>query len=224
MKKPDFNDFINGFQSFKMLTNGCEIRFGFLYPAGNFAAHAKFDKYKLDLLPQMEIVGLLKSIIPFIAIYEGYSEALKFDHMNGDNILLSQEIEKKRSEFMTNLFVTGFTLSGQEDKKSVQISYKKIAKDGKINGHATQGIRLSGNAFGFEEDLEKTIEDLINEIYAYVYADKYSDSDQSELSIWQSGHEVIGDEPEPTEETERTGEAPIKEVIKKVKKPAKSKK
>lgn len=225
MKRPTFEDFYNGFQSFKLLTAGCETRFGFLYPAGNFAAHAKFDKYKLDLLPQMEIVALLKEMIPFIAIYEGYSEALRFDHLNGDNVLLAQEIEKKRAEFITNIFVTGFTISGDEDKRSIQISYKKIAKDGKINGHATQGIKISGNSFGFEEDLEKTIENLITEIYAYVYEDKYSDSDQSELSIWQSGHEVIGEEPEIHEETERTGETPIKEVIKKVKKVAsKSKK
>lgn len=202
MKKPDLQDFTKGFQYFKALATGTEVKFSFLYPVGNLAAHAKYDKYKLDLLPQREIVDILNSMIPFVATYEGYSAALIFDHLNGDNVLLAQEIEQKRLEFMGNLFVTGISLSGQEDKKNVQISYKKIAKDGKINGHSTQCISINGNAFGFEQDLEEIIEKLICEVYDYVYNDKYSDSDQSELSIWQSGHEVIGEEEEPIIENE----------------------
>lgn len=190
MIKPKFEDFVQGFQSFKHGTTVTEMVFSFLYSVGNQTIHLRFDKLKTDLLPQHEIITMLNSMKEFVADYDGYSTVLKFEHMNSENKLLKQEIEQKRIDYLANIFVTGFHVSGT-DNQNIKITYKKIAKDHKITGHATQGINTQEETFGFEQKLERTISDLIKEIYAYVYEGKHSDSDQSELEIWQGKYEVV---------------------------------
>lgn len=196
---PKFEDFKNGFHSFKLGTKVHEMSFSFLYSVGNLAPHLQFDKLKSDLLPQQKVITGLNSLRNVVADYVGYNAALSFDHLNGGNKELLQEIEGKRQDFISNLFVTGFIVSGTENQM-VKITYKWIAKDNKINGASTQAIDVNQSKFGFEEQLKNTVDDLIKEIYEYIYKGKHSDSDQSELSIWQGKYEEVQEQEETKEE------------------------
>lgn len=207
MKKPVLKDF--KLQSFKIWKDGgAEIRFSYLQAVGSEAHHNKFDPYKCETYVQEEIIDLLDRQKPNIIKVEGIryrqmaEELLKQGVDHSDVIM--EMANNMTIDSMKNIVVTGFSISGVEDKTAVKITYKRYQDDNQVTGHTTSRIMLSKSVYGFEDELKEDVDNLVKEIYAYVYQGKHAGSSQMVLPIWEDSENEIKSEDDEENESEET--------------------
>lgn len=192
MKKPNLEDF--KLKSFKMIGNGgAEIEYSYRYSEGN-EAHEDVVHVKKTLSIHQDLNDIRLKQKGNVLMVEAENYRLMpttAEKMGIDNLeQLSQIAEGMTQDAMMKIDVTGFKISGQEDKRNVVITYKKMTGNKKIAGRATTAIQLSANVYGFEDELEADIDDLVKECYDYVYKHKHSESDQLQFDFFADNVEI----------------------------------
>lgn len=175
-KEKEFN-----LKKFKLTDKkGTHVEWSYMFSKGN-AGHEDSAKIDRTLIPHKQLLDRLKLMKDMVLRCEEIDYAKNIGKIPG--IKLSKEVEQAIEGSIINLSskieVTGFTISGKNDKRNVVITYKKISGNKKVAGRSTTAILLKGNIYGFEEELEELIEELHREVYAYLYKDKYSDMEQT---------------------------------------------
>lgn len=184
-----------------MINNGgAEIHYSFKYSEGNEAHEDQLTPLKRTLSVHKDLHDILIKQRPNVLRVEEINYRLAVttaQQMGIDNLdQLSQIAEGMTQEAIMKIQVTGFRISGKDDKRQVIITYKKQAADKKIIGRSTTNIMLMGDVYGFEEELETDIEYFTKEVYNYIYKNKHSESDQLQFDLF------AGDEVEDVEEDE----------------------
>lgn len=199
MKTPKIEDF--KLKAIKLLNGGgAEVEFSHQFSTGN-DANTDEIKIRRTLNVHDDLFNLLKKQKPNVLSVDGIKYrmmATALEKMGVDNQKeIGQVTEAMQQEAMQKMEITGIKLSGKEDKQNAVITYKVQAENKKIVGRATALIQLSGNVFGFEQELEEDILTLTDEVYKYIYKDKHSDSAQ--LTLWADQEEEENTD-EPGEE------------------------
>lgn len=177
-KKKEFN-----LKEFK-LTNaqGAHVVWNYMFPKGN-AGHMDEPSIKRTLVPHDDLLNKLKLMKEMVMKSEDIDYARNIMKIPGlkPSKEMEQAVEGSILDIKSKIDVTGIKLSGKDDKRNAVITYKKVTGNKKVMGRATSAITLSGNIYGFEQELEELIEDFIKEVYEYLYEDKYQDMEQAEL-------------------------------------------
>lgn len=201
------------------LTNaqGAHVEWSYMYSKGN---SGYIDTVKVDsgLIPHKNLLDRLKLMKDMVLRCEEIDYARKIINIPGIKASkeVEQAIEGSIRDLSSKIEVTGFTVSGKDDKQNLVITYKKIAGNKKVSGRSTTAILIKGNVYGFEQELEELLIELIREVYAYLYKDKYSDMEQTSFPE-EFYKKATADKGE-----KKTAEKPVKEV--KAKKETKAKK
>lgn len=196
MKKPKIEDF--RLKSLKLHNGGgCEVEFSYQFSTGN---DMNTDEVRVSRYLNIHetLLNLIQKQKPNILQVEeiNYRQMVTtLEKMGVDNQKeIAQVTEAMQLDAMSKIIVTGFRISGRDEKTNAIITYKKQTGNKKIAGRATTQILLSGNVYGFEQDLEEDLEEIRKEVYEYLYNNKHSDSAQGEL--WPSETEEIEEENE----------------------------
>jgi len=201
MKTPELKDF-----NLKMIkiknTGKVTVKWSFIYPVGN-EAHTDYPELNRTLPVHNDLFRLLEkqkeNILKAEEInYNSIGETLKKLQVDHEKEIL-QATEGAIKLATSKMIVTGISLSGVEDRKSVNITYKKMTANNKLMGKSTASIVLSGNTYGFEEELEKDVESIIKETYDYIYNNKHADSEQYAFEFVEQMNEKTKD-PDPEKE------------------------
>lgn len=199
MKKPSLEDF--RLKSFKMINSGgAEVEFNFRYSEGNEAHEDSFKKIKRTLSVHKDLFDILLKQATNVLKVEGINYRLMVSTaqqkgINDDETikLFSQIAEGMTNEARSKIQPTGFSISGNDEKRQVVITYQKLFEDKKILGRSTPLILLSNQVYGFEEELESDIEDFNKEVYNYIYKNKHSDSEQLQFDLFAENEEIEED-------------------------------
>jgi len=180
MKKPKLEDF--KLKSVKLMKNGgLIVNANYMFSVGNEAHTMEFKNLQCTVPVHDDLLRLLAKQKPNILRVEEINYrtmATTLEKLGVDNQKeVSQVVEGMTQEALSKIEITGLSISGKDEKRQVVITYTKITGNKKIAGRATTAIQLSGNVFGFEEELEDDIEKIISEVYQYIYTYKHGDSE-----------------------------------------------
>lgn len=112
---------------------------------------------KQEVVPRPALTNLLNGLNQMIAIVFGYGELddEKFDSLSA------------------LLKTTGFTMTGEEELRSVILIGQKVS-DMFVLNLITHQILLEGDQFGFESELDKLLESIREEVFEYAINEKYA--------------------------------------------------
>jgi hypothetical protein len=192
MKTPDLKEV--KLKSVKVKKNGgLEAELVWLYSSGN---EAYMRKLKVDDEAPVhdDLLSILKQQKARILLIEEYNYrnmAKLLEKLEINNTAMIEQVaEGLNIEAMQKIEVTGFKLSGDEERLRVIVTYKKQSGNKKISGRATPLIELEAEIWGFEQDMLEDMAEVKKEVYLYAFKAKHSGTDQ--LVIWS-------DEPEEEE-------------------------
>jgi len=129
--------------------------------------------YKDTRIPHPDIYKFIDELKPVVARIYGY-DVLRTICLNDDFKATGSQaeiLEKLYQKFIGNITVTGFSVSGEDDKKQCIITAKVMTELG-VSAINTNKILLLNDKFGFEEELENIIDSLTDEVYSYIYEGK----------------------------------------------------
>jgi hypothetical protein len=124
-----------------------------------------------DLKKKVESLGEIVATIRGYNDFKLVTESREF----AANDKQKEAIDKTILEIKKRISVSGISLSGQGEKKKVVITFKFTEDNGQVKGGSTHPIFLSETKFGYEEDLEKIVNDLEDEVFSYLFEDKKAD-------------------------------------------------
>lgn len=193
MKTPELKDV--KLKSVKVKKNGgLEAELVWLYSSGN-EAYMRSLKVNDEAPVHDDMLNIMKQQKARILLIEEYnyrSMAKLLEKLEINNTAMIEQVaEGLNTEAMQKIEVTGFKLSGDEERLRVIVTYKKQSGNKKISGRATPLIELEAEIWGFEQDMLEDMEAVKEEVYLYTFKGKHSDSDQRVL--WPADS---SDEPE----------------------------
>ena len=75
------------------------------------------------------------------------------------------------------LFVNGITIGGKNESEGAIITANFMTSAGQETTIATPRLKFHVSAYGFEDELNKTIADITKEVYKYLFEGKTADLD-----------------------------------------------
>ena len=77
----------------------------------------------------------------------------------------------------TPIFVSGITIGGKNESEGAIITANFMTSAGQETTIATPRLKFHVSAYGFEDELNKTIADIENEVFKYLFDGKTADLD-----------------------------------------------
>jgi hypothetical protein len=143
------------------------------------------EKSNFTVPPHEDLLTKVRALNPFLCEIFGFEDTYKIVK-HPDFKASKPQIDKAQKSYInkcSEVEITGFSISGFSDKRTVIISGKfTIQKLGTI-AIQTPKIKLSNNLFGWEEEVEKLIDDLQHETYEYLFNAK---RDQMKIAFDQN--------------------------------------
>lgn len=119
----------------------------------------------------------VQSLAEIVATIRGYNDFKLVVNSREFKATESQKekIDKTILNIKGKIQVTGFSITGEDEKRRVVIKFKFAEDNGQIKGGSTHPIFLSSSDFEYEQVLEETVEDVTEEIKKYIFEDKHAD-------------------------------------------------
>jgi hypothetical protein len=194
-------------ESFKLIQGGgAEIHYQDEFVDGD---ETFYDKHKLitakvhhpDL---MNILNQMKSMF-----------AKAFDYSFMRDIILKPEFKANKSqaeiaestyqEILKKIDISGIQTSGKGDKRGCVINAKFTSPTGKKRKKEvpTEFINFSTQKYGFEDELDRLVNDLEDEVYEFIFNNKRAKAVQGDLFKDQQGVKKDGKAAASGAETEK---------------------
>jgi len=154
---------------------------------------AELDDYVADIYQMKTLQKTLKLKTEFTAKEETAADSL------------NRVIDNVNDYVMSKIDVTEFKISGEGAARSVVLSAKLEIGNKSSLSLKTPSIRLTGNKFGWEEDLDARIDAITEEILLYLFDGKRAEADlftetSGKIQSEESKDKEVSEEKIPEEE------------------------
>jgi hypothetical protein len=125
------------------------------------------------------MLGKMRPMVGQILHHNTTKSVVNEDRFHGDKAQLKMA-EKAVEVLNSKIEVTGVSISGEGDKRGCVITSVYTVDNGQKIALNTPRIILTAETRGFEEELEKLVNDLENEAYEFVYNAKIANPEMFE--------------------------------------------
>lgn len=173
-KKPEKINF--NFKKVKAVGGQLNVDFAPSFAIGEEAYTCDF-KLKMPMEPHEDLLNELSKLkVPLAKVHglidiEALTSSSEFEATPAQKKYASNH----RSEKLSNVQVTGFSVSGKDSNYGCVIT-------GTYNGQAinSKRIKFVGNGLGFEDEVLESVTKVIDETYEYLYMDKIANPEDIE--------------------------------------------
>lgn len=173
---------------------GLELEYSFLIVIEE-KGYMKKGSWVNDLVPNDDLINAIKSLRIPVAKIENIDYARRILSLP-DYEPTNKQIElteKTVQESMKQIEVVALHFSERRKEQGVIISYKKEDLNGKITGHPTTWIQLSGEIYGIEDELRTAIDKIKEEAFKYEFEGKIAESSQLTIFSKRKGKKNVED-------------------------------
>jgi hypothetical protein len=132
------------------------------------------DSKKSAKIPHPDVFNILNQMKPMFA--KAYDYSFIRDIILRKEFLATHEqaeiAENTYQEILKKISITGISVSGKGEKKACVITATYVSPTGKKRGVATEPIKFGLQKYGFEDELDRLMNDLESESYEFLVNNK----------------------------------------------------